>query len=89
MSLTADTRAALEPRLRYVLEKAEAGLAAAKDASERARLRGEAAEQEAQAGIALAYADMKMRIAEAATMHLSDCALHNGPALTPGPCDCR
>lgn len=20
--------------------------------------------------------------------HFSSCALHNGPALTPGPCDC-
>lgn len=21
--------------------------------------------------------------------HLSDCPVNNGPALTPGPCDCR
>lgn len=20
--------------------------------------------------------------------HFSDCAVHNGPAMTPGPCDC-
>lgn len=21
--------------------------------------------------------------------HMSDCALHNGPAMEPGPCDCK
>jgi hypothetical protein len=78
----------LEPRLRYVLAAAEAGLAAARGAADRAKARGDTHECDAQAGIALAYADMKMRIAEATTMHLSDCALHNAPAYKPGPCDC-
>lgn len=84
----AAARPYLEPRLRYVLEAAEAGLAAARREAERARLRGDLQERDARAGEALAYADMKMRIAEAATMHLSDCATHNAPAYEPGPCDC-
>lgn len=78
----------LEPRLRYVLEAVQAGLMDARGACERAKARGDAHERDAQAGIALAYADMKIRIAEAATMHLIDCAAHNAPADEPGPCDC-
>lgn len=26
---------------------------------------------------------------EASASHASDCALHNGPALPPGPCNCK
>lgn len=78
----------LEPRLRYVLEAADAGIAAARREAERALLRGDLRERDARAGEALAYAAMKMRVAEAATMHLSDCARHNAPAYEPGPCAC-
>lgn len=71
-ALLTSARPYLEPRLRYVLEAAEAGLSAARGAADRAKERGNLHEREAQAGVALAYADIKMRIAEVVTMHLSD-----------------
>ena len=45
-------------------------------------------EKNARAGEALAYADVKMLIAELKQKHYSDCALHNAPALPIARCDC-
>ena len=45
-------------------------------------------EKNARAGEALAYADVKMLIADLKHEHYSDCALHNAPALPIARCDC-
>lgn len=34
-----------------------------------------------------AFDEVLEKVAQSKT-HASDCALHNGPALEPGPCDC-
>ena len=45
-------------------------------------------EKHSRAGEAMAYADVKMLIADMETRHLSDCALHNAPAYSIKRCDC-
>lgn len=45
-------------------------------------------EKHARAGEAMAYADVKMMIAELKQKHYSDCALHNAPAYPIARCDC-
>lgn len=59
---------------------------------QRARQQAKAAtteiEKQARAGEAMAYADVKMLIADLKLKHYSDCALHNAPAYPIARCDC-
>lgn len=44
-----------------------------------------------EAGAEMSEADFKRslkKVAQSKTAHASDCAVHNAPALEPGPCDC-
>lgn len=45
-------------------------------------------EKNARCGEAMAYADVKMLIADLKQKHYSDCALHNTPAYPIERCDC-
>jgi hypothetical protein len=45
-------------------------------------------EKHSRTGEAMAYADVKMLIAELKQKHYSDCALHNAPEYQIARCDC-